>query len=55
MEFLFKFLVMKYYDYGSEIFSYNIEQVEIFIEIHNEIYILFPILELHKILKIEKY
>ena len=37
-EFLFKFLVMKYYDYGSEIFSYNIEQVEIFIEIHNEIY-----------------
>ena len=37
-EFLFKFLIMKYYDYRSEIFSYNLDQIEIFIEIHNEIY-----------------
>ena len=38
MEFLFKFLIMKYYDYDNYIFCYNPKKVEIYIEIHNEIY-----------------
>ena len=38
MEFLFKFLIMKYYDYDDKIFCYNPNQIEIYIEIHNEIY-----------------
>ena len=37
MEFLFKFLIMKYYDYNNNIFSYNPKNVEIYIELHNEI------------------
>ena len=37
MEFLFKFLVMKYYDYDNKTFFYNPNQIEIYIETHNEI------------------
>ena len=38
LEFLFKFLIMKYYNSDNNIFCYNLNQFEIFIEIHNEIY-----------------
>ena len=37
-EFLFKFLVMKYFDCDDKIFCYDQNQVEIYIEIHDEIY-----------------
>jgi len=37
LEFLFKFLIMKYYNCDNNIFCYDQNQFEVFIEIHNEI------------------
>ena len=37
-EFLFKFLIMRYYDYDNNVFCYSSNNVEIYIEIHNEIH-----------------
>lgn len=37
LEFLFKFLIMKYYNCDNNIFCYDRNQFEVFIEIHNEI------------------
>ena len=38
LEFLFKFLIMKYYNCDNNIFCYEKDKFELFIEIHNEIY-----------------
>ena len=37
-EFLFKFLIMRYYDYDNNVFCYSSSNVNIYIEIHNEIH-----------------